>query len=100
MNSISGMYDDIFKSEVDLDSIFDGLRVENNPKLEPIEQMFNEVFQPEAVQDKRQFVKVEGSKAKELQYGLRKEESDEEEELVVGEPVYHNQYANIWNKDL
>lgn len=33
MNSIGSMYDDIFKSDVQLDSIFDGLRVENNPTL-------------------------------------------------------------------
>lgn len=74
MNSISGMYDDIFKSEVQFDSIFDGLRLENNPSLEPIEEMFNDVFQPEAVKDKREFVKLEGSKAKEMQYGLNKHE--------------------------
>lgn len=46
MNSISSMYDDIFKSDTDFNSIFDGLRVENNPTLEPIDQMFKEIFKP------------------------------------------------------
>jgi hypothetical protein len=36
MSSITYMYDDIFKSDADLNSIFEGLRVENNPTLEPI----------------------------------------------------------------
>jgi hypothetical protein len=46
MNSISNMYDDIFKSDTDFNSIFDGLKLENNPTLEPIDQMFKEVFKP------------------------------------------------------
>jgi hypothetical protein len=32
--------------------------------------MFNEVFKPEAVKDKTEFVKVEAKEAQELQYGL------------------------------
>lgn len=65
MNSIGVMYDDIFKSDDELNTIFEGLRVENNPTLEPIEKMFNEVFDPEAVRDQRQFEKVPPEQARE-----------------------------------
>ncbi len=104
MNSIGAMYDDIFKTDDNyMNSIFEGLRLENNPTLEPIEEMFNEIFDPLAVKDNREFEKIDNKKAKELQYGLNQpnlREEDEESELVIGEPVYHTQYSTIWNKDL
>jgi hypothetical protein len=64
LNSIGEMYDDIFKSEVNFDSIFDGLRLENNPSLEPISGMFNNIFEPETVKDNREFIKLPGDKQK------------------------------------
>ena len=67
--------------------------------------MFNEVFKPEAVKDNKEFIKVEAKQAKELQYGLvgqnqNRDEDSDEESLVIGEPVYINQFNGIWNKDL
>jgi hypothetical protein len=70
MNSIEAMYDDIFKSDDELNTIFEGLRVENNPTLEPISEMFNDVFEPEAVKDHKHFIKIKNEEARQLQYGL------------------------------
>jgi hypothetical protein len=58
MNSIGTMYDDIFKTDDELNTIFEGLKLENNPTLEPIRDMFNDVFEPQTGKDKKEFIKL------------------------------------------
>ena len=59
MNSIQTMYDDIFKTDDShLNSIFDGLKVDNNPFLDPISDMVHDIFPQETVKPKVQFKKM------------------------------------------
>ncbi len=58
------MYDDIFSNDDHLNSILKGIQVEDNPSLQPIEKMFNDIFDPQTVKDKREFVKVKTQQIK------------------------------------
>lgn len=51
MASIENMYSDIFSGDSYYNSLFENLKVDNNPILEPVSDMFKEVFDPEAVKD-------------------------------------------------
>ena len=41
MATIGTMYDDIFKSDVNFNEIFENIKVDNNPILDPISDMMN-----------------------------------------------------------
>ena len=63
--------------------------------------MFNDIFDPETVKDKKEYVKV---KAQQINSNKMKEDRECEEfsesQIVFGEPIYVDQYNSIWNKDL
>ena len=53
------MYDDIFKTDDShLNSIFDGLKVDNNPFIDPISDMVHDIFPQETVKPKVQYKKM------------------------------------------
>ncbi len=53
--TIGNMYDDIFKSDTDFNSIFENLKVDNNPILQPIDEMIVEIFDPKDVRDSKEY---------------------------------------------
>ena len=79
MNAINGMYDNLFSGDK-LDAIFKNLAVDNNPVLEPIDDMSQDIFQSE---------QASGPKYVKENIRLKKngDFDDEEDIMIIGEPV-------------
>ena len=63
MDRINGMYDNIFGSETNYDLLFENLKVDNNPILDPIDNMINDIFDPNDVNDGKQYEKLSSKEA-------------------------------------
>lgn len=59
LDSIGDMYGDIFSNEARPSPLFENLAVENNPILDPIDKMHEQVFDPKEVKDAKVYEKVE-----------------------------------------
>lgn len=82
MKSIDSMYDNLFNGD-HLDKIFETLKYEDNPITEPIDDMTKYIFNTEEKMPGPKYVKTEN-----------KPTMDEDDDFIVGEPLYENSNVN------
>lgn len=58
LKKMEGMYDNIFGSESNYDHLFENLQVDRNPILDPIDNMVNQIFDPNDVKDNKEYEKL------------------------------------------
>jgi hypothetical protein len=63
MERMNGMYDSIFAANMDYEKLFENIKVDNNPILDPIDHMMGDIFDPNDVRDGKQYQKVSKSEA-------------------------------------
>ena len=80
------------------------MKVDNNPILEPINEMVQDIFNPDDVSDGKEYEKLSKKEAQALkqkqQSFPQEDEEQEEEEFVIGEPVYMNNSQDAFNYKL
>ena len=64
LKKMDGMYDNIFGSETNYDHLFQNLQADNNPMLDPINNMVNDIFDPNDVKDNKQYEMLSPAEAK------------------------------------
>ena len=92
------MYDNIFGAQSNYDHLFQNLQVDRNPILDSIDNMVNDIFDPNDVKDGKEYEKLSASEAKiekEKQRGFLVE--DDDDDIVMGEPVFYNNHGNHKN---